>query len=83
MPPQRTPSILMVSYQYAPFVDGGAERQAQRQAEELARRGWRVGVATARYPGLPRRELINGVEVALGDLPAFARGLPDDDRTLL
>lgn len=53
----------MVSYQYAPFVDGGAERQAQRQAEELARRGWRVGVATARYPGLPRRELINGVEI--------------------
>ena len=53
----------MVSYQYAPMVDGGAERQAQRLAESLANRGRRVGVVTARYPGLPSSERLAGVDV--------------------
>ena len=53
----------MVSYQYAPMVDGGAERQAQRLAESLANRGRRVGVVTARYPGLPISERLAGVDV--------------------
>jgi glycosyltransferase involved in cell wall biosynthesis len=53
----------MVTYQYAPAVDGGAERQAQRLAEGLAARGRRVGVVTARYPGLPGHEILGGVEV--------------------
>jgi len=56
-------SVLMISYQYAPMLDGGAERQAQRLAEGLAARGRRVGVVTARYPGLPRQEVLNGVRV--------------------
>ncbi len=53
----------MLSYQYWPMADGGAERQAQRLAEGLAARGWRIGVVTARYPGLPRFEKLNGVDV--------------------
>jgi glycosyltransferase involved in cell wall biosynthesis len=56
-------SVLMVSYQYAPMVDGGAERQAQRLAEGLADRGRHVGVVTARYPGLPPFERVAGVDV--------------------
>ena len=53
----------MVSYQYAPMVDGGAERQAQQLAESLANRGRRVGVVTARYPGLRAFERVADVEV--------------------
>src|SRR2546425_7453493 len=56
-------SVLMVTYQYAPMVDGGAERQAQKLAEGLARRGSRVAVVTARYPGLPAHEQVAGVDV--------------------
>ncbi len=62
-PLQRHGSVLMVSYQYAPMVDGGAERQAQQLAEGLARRGRRVGVVTGRYPGLPAFERVAGVDV--------------------
>src|SRR2546430_13829433 len=61
--PRRSGSVLMVSYQYAPMVDGGAERQAQRLAEGLADRGRPVGVVTARYPGLPPFERVAGVDV--------------------
>ena len=60
---ERRGSVLMVSYQYAPMVDGGAERQAQHLAEALASRGRRVGVVTARYPGLPAFERVAGVDV--------------------
>ncbi len=60
---RQVPSVLMISYQYAPMLDGGAERQAQRLAEGLAARGRRVGVVTARYPGFPREEVLNGVRV--------------------
>ncbi len=57
------PSVLMVSYQYAPVADGGAERQAQVLAEKLAARGWPIGVVTARYPGTARFECVAGVDV--------------------
>lgn len=57
------PSVLMVTYQYAPAADGGAARQAQRLAEGLASRGRRVGVVTARFPGTSKFERIAGVEV--------------------
>jgi glycosyltransferase involved in cell wall biosynthesis len=63
VPPGSRASVLMVSYQYAPMLDGGAERQAQRLAESLANRGRRVGAVTARYPGLPSFERLAGVEV--------------------
>ena len=53
----------MVSYQYAPMVDGGAERQAQQLAEGLASRGRQVGVVTGRYPGLPAFERVGGVDI--------------------
>src|SRR5205809_5582065 len=57
------PSVLMVTYQYTPAADGGAARQAQAVAEELAARGRNVGVVTARFPGSPRYERIAGVDV--------------------
>ncbi len=57
------PSVLMVTYQYAPAADGGAARQAQLLAEHLAARGRRIGVVTARYAGSPRSERVAGVEV--------------------
>jgi glycosyltransferase involved in cell wall biosynthesis len=59
----RKPSVLMISYQYAPASDGGAARQAQLLAESLAARGRRVGVATARFPRTLAFERIAGVEV--------------------
>jgi glycosyltransferase involved in cell wall biosynthesis len=57
------PSVLMVTYQYAPAADGGAARQAQLLAERLAARGRRVGVVTARFPGTRGFERLAGVEV--------------------
>lgn len=57
------PSVLMICYQYAPAADGGAERQAQRLAEELAGRGHVVGVVTTSTRGAPRRERMGGVDV--------------------
>lgn len=59
----RKPSVLMVTYEYAPAALGGAARQAQRLAEGLVVRGRRVGVVTARYPGSSSFERISGVEV--------------------
>src|SRR5690242_8222000 len=56
-------SVLMVTYQYAPAADGGAARQAQLLAEQLAARGRRVGVATARFPGTASFERLAGVDV--------------------
>jgi len=53
----------MVTYQYAPVGDGGAARQAQLLAEQLASRGRRVGVVTARFPGHRRSEQLAGVDV--------------------
>jgi glycosyltransferase involved in cell wall biosynthesis len=53
----------MICYQYAPAADGGAERQAQRLAEELSTRGHDVGVVTTRAPGVTRRERLGGVDV--------------------
>src|SRR5256885_4606399 len=60
---ERRGSVLMISYQYAPMVDGGAERQAQQLAEGLASRGRHVGVVTGRYPGLPAFERDGGVDI--------------------
>jgi len=57
------PSVLMVTYQYAPAADGGAARQAQQLAEGLVARGRRVGVVTARHPGTAGFERVAGVDV--------------------
>jgi glycosyltransferase involved in cell wall biosynthesis len=56
-------SVLMILYQYSPADDGGAERQARQLAEELVRRGRRVGVVAPRHPGLPAHSIEGGVEV--------------------
>ncbi len=54
--------ILTLCYEYPP-VGGGGGRMAHNVAAELVRRGHEVRVQTAWISGLPRRELVDGVEV--------------------
>ena len=54
--------LLLTTDFYHP-VTGGAERQTQLLAEELARRGHDVRVATTAMSGRPAVEAIGGVEV--------------------
>jgi glycosyltransferase involved in cell wall biosynthesis len=54
--------ILFCTLNYFPAPTGGAEHQAQLQAEELARRGHEVHVVCPRWPGGVAGE-INGVRV--------------------
>lgn len=54
--------ILVVNYEYPP-VGGGGGRVAAQIAVELARRGHEVRVQTSRTGGLPRRQMISGVDV--------------------
>ncbi|WP_440714101.1 glycosyltransferase family 4 protein [Gordonia sp. FQ] len=54
---------------------GGSERYLERVGAELARRGLRVTLLTARYPGSARREYRDGVQVirAGGRLTVYPR----------
>ena len=64
--------VLMVIGQFYPIV-GGAERQAQKLAKALMRRGVEVTVLTARRPrGAVAWELVDGIGVRRH----FARGIP-------
>ena len=54
--------LLLVSDHYPPFI-GGAHRQTQLLAENMAARGHEVSVATTWHGGLPRRETVDGITV--------------------
>lgn len=54
--------ILFALVHYHPYI-GGAELIVQRLAEGLAQKGHRVTVITARLPGTPKAEKIDGVGV--------------------
>ena len=54
--------ILVVNYEYPP-VGGGGGRVAAQIAGELARRGHEVRVQTSRTGGLPRQEMVAGVDI--------------------
>jgi glycosyltransferase involved in cell wall biosynthesis len=54
--------ILLVTDLFAPVV-GGLELHVQALAEELARRGHHVAVATQAQPGRPAREAMDGYTV--------------------
>lgn len=54
--------ILTLCYEYPP-VGGGGGRMAHNVAAALVRRGHEVRVQTAWISGLPKRELLDGVEV--------------------
>jgi glycosyltransferase involved in cell wall biosynthesis len=54
--------ILLASDFYAPFI-GGAERQVQYLAMEMAQRGHQTSVATVWHEGQPELEEIDGVQV--------------------
>jgi len=54
--------VLFCTLNYAPGAVGGAEHQAQLQAEELVRLGYRVTVVCPREPGT-KSGMLNGVEV--------------------
>ena len=45
---------------------GGSETYLQRIGAELAESGVRVTLRTARYPGAPRREVVDGVRISRG-----------------
>jgi len=70
--PDRPLRILMVMSQYWPYV-GGAERQTERLARELIRRGHTVEVLTKPHPNRPRREERDGVRIRR-DLRALPLG---------
>jgi glycosyltransferase involved in cell wall biosynthesis len=59
----RPPRVSIISHNYFPYPGGGAERQAQRIAETLAARGWRMQILTKQVEGAPRQETLNGVQV--------------------
>src|SRR5262249_18561294 len=59
----RPPQVAILTHYYYPYPGGGAERQAQRIAETLAARGWRMQVLTKQVEGAPKRETLNGVQV--------------------
>ena len=59
---KRKPRILMVIGQFYPIV-GGAERQAQKLAKTLIRKGLSVTVATGRRHGLKKQEIIDGIPI--------------------
>jgi glycosyltransferase involved in cell wall biosynthesis len=65
--------VLLVIDFYPPFI-GGAELQTQLLAEELARRGHAVTVATVWHSGLRQTETTEGV--AICRLRGFAMRLP-------
>lgn len=54
--------ILVLCYEYPP-IGGGGGRVAAQVAAALIERGHEVRVVTAGMPHLPRREVVNGVEV--------------------
>ena len=59
---RRLDVVLVLDY-YTPYVSG-LTNVARDVAEGLAARGHRVRVVAARHdPGLPEREVVNGVEV--------------------
>jgi len=55
--------VIMLVNEYPPLPVGGAERQAERLAEHLARRGWPVWVLTRRIGSLPIAETRNNVHI--------------------
>jgi len=66
--------VLFIAMNYAPGRTGGAERQAQLQAEELVRRGHQVTVVCPREPGLDSGGTINGVRIRRFRIPWASTG---------
>ncbi|HWE60812.1 MAG TPA: glycosyltransferase family 4 protein [Chloroflexota bacterium] len=54
--------ILQITDFYRPII-GGLERHVQTLAQELARRGHQVSIATLAHPGSPAREDEDGVRI--------------------
>jgi len=66
--------VLFCTFNYAPGgTSGGAEKQAQLQAEELTRRGYQVTVVCPREPGCSSG-VVNGVTVHRLPLKWVGRG---------
>ena len=56
------PKIVFISLEYAPIV-GGAEKQTRTLAEKLVQLGFPVTVLARWHKGLPRTEVMSGVEI--------------------
>jgi L-malate glycosyltransferase len=69
-------SVLMFCPTFRPTV-GGAERQAERLAQALAKRGVRVKIMTPRYDAsVPAHENTHGVEIERFAFSDFSQRLP-------
>lgn len=55
--------VLMLVNEFSPLPTGGAEKQAERLAQQLGKQGFRVAVLTRGMPGLPGREQRNGYSI--------------------
>ncbi|MDT5017466.1 MAG: hypothetical protein QOD39_3626, partial [Mycobacterium sp.] len=64
MSDRRVRSVLLLCWRDIGHPQGGgSEMYLQRIGAQLAASGVRVTMRTARYPGAPRREVIDGVRV--------------------
>ena len=63
----RVRSVLLLCWRDTGHPQGGgSETYLQRIGAHLAGSGVRVTLRTARYPGAPRREVIDGVQISRG-----------------
>lgn len=70
-----TRSVLIVTWEYPPFVEGGLARHARKLAEQLVRDGVEVHVLTRGDGGTHGREERHGVTVHRVPEPAYPQGL--------
>lgn len=54
--------ILVIIYEFPP-IGGGGGRAAYDICMELAKRGYQITVLTAHMAGLPRKEIVNGIQI--------------------
>ncbi|HYY74134.1 MAG TPA: glycosyltransferase, partial [Solirubrobacterales bacterium] len=79
-PPPSSLRVLMVTDEYRPYI-GGAGRCIELFAQELARLGHTVAVATAWHPDAPPFEDDGRVQVhRIRDLPSRMRWISEDPR---
>jgi glycosyltransferase involved in cell wall biosynthesis len=70
MSDHRVRSVLLLCWRDTGHPQGGgSEAYVQRIGAQLAQAGIEVTLRTARYPGAPRREVIDGVRISRGGGP--------------
>lgn len=54
--------VVMIICKYSPFI-GGAEKQAERMAKTMVKKGHKVTILTRRYKGLAKKEFRQGIQI--------------------